>query len=57
MELASNSYSMSERWCSDLEQPSPMGYIDGKPIYEGDSTWLCCLLEDNKPDESFDIPF
>jgi hypothetical protein len=35
----------------------PLGYVDDKAIYEGDSSWLCCLLEDGLETEYDDIPF
>jgi hypothetical protein len=35
----------------------PLGYVDGIPVYEGDSSWLCCLLEDEPDLEYDDIPF
>jgi hypothetical protein len=39
-------------------QPRPLGYIGDTPIYEGDSTWLCCFLEDREScQEDNDIPF
>jgi hypothetical protein len=37
--------------------PLPLGYVDGQAIYEGDSTWICCLIDDAYDDGSDDIPF
>ena len=38
--------------------PLPLGYIDGKAIYENDCTYICCLLEDKAAcEEVDDIPF
>lgn len=35
----------------------PLAYIDGTPIYEGSSTWLCCLLEDKENCDVDDIDY
>ena len=66
MELPSNAYCMSERWCEALET-YPDGYeqpiaIGVDPDYgivcEGACFHLCCLLKDREDEIiSEDIPF
>lgn len=42
----------------DYDLPTLMGYVDGKPIFEGDCTWICCILDENlKPNIDDYYPF
>lgn len=55
MELPSNAYLMSERWSEDYYNPPILlGFIDGTPVFEGDSSPLCCLIVDALVE---DVPF
>ncbi len=63
MELPSNAYCMSERWSDELaglrypedyEQPTVIGTDPNYGVVrEGDSTHLCCLLEDREDEFPF----
>ena len=35
----------------------PLGFIEGIAVYEGDSNWLLCMLEDAPSNDDDDIPF
>lgn len=42
----------------DYDLPMLMGYVNGQAIFEGDCTWICCILDENlKPNIDDYYPF
>jgi hypothetical protein len=50
MEIASSEWHISERWADWIydysDKPIGVDPFSNTPIFEGDSTHLCCLIED-----------
>lgn len=61
MEIASNLWHPSERWCDDYSgycpytsDPIAFDELTKSPIFEGDCTWLTCGINDHLIEE---LPF
>jgi hypothetical protein len=60
MELASSTYDIKERWADEYANYPIFAGVDpltGRYIYEGDSSWLLCQMEDKPSPNDVDIPF